>query len=64
VGCLERFVEKLNKVPDTVLIKAEEATSLRKRRDILIQAGIEEAKDVDGAYLVSAIEKVYETREI
>ncbi|MBW2983487.1 hypothetical protein KY361_00045 [Candidatus Woesearchaeota archaeon] len=59
----DRFVDQLNDVDFSALDGAENATSLKQKRKILSEAGIEEAGDVAGAYLVSAISKAYSARK-
>jgi Zn-dependent protease/ubiquinone/menaquinone biosynthesis C-methylase UbiE len=58
----ERFVAELDQLPDAVIEQAESATSVGNKRKILLDAGAEEAGEVDAKYLISAISKIFTAR--
>lgn len=58
----DRFVQQVNTLRPEQVIEVDEIEQLSRKRQKLIEWGIEEADEVDGRYLVSAIQKIVEAK--
>jgi multiple antibiotic resistance protein len=59
----DRFVKKINLLSPEQVVEVDEIEQLNQKREKLLEWGITEAAEVDGRYLVSAIQKIVEKRK-
>lgn len=60
----ERFIDRLNEVDPEILKESYLNNDVKQKRNILIEGGVKEARDVDTAYLLNGISRVFKSREI